>query len=211
MGVAPQACSWSRPGWRARMRRTVAASSGPGLVVAVVVRQVRGDHDQRLVAAPQTVQHLGHLVGGGVADRERHQRELAERALQERQLHLQRVLLRVRRRGDHHLRQVADRVDRLARPGGTRPSGVAKAAASGKREPADRHAMAGSEQDDTRHAPARTLEQLVGARSDRARNTRSPRAARSAPSARPRGPGSPDAPARVHRRARGAGAAGRSA
>ena len=84
----------------------------PRRVVGQVVRQVRADDDQRLLAAPQPVEHFGHLCGSGVADRQRQQRELAKQPLQERQLHFERMLRRVRQRAIDDLRQVAQRGNR---------------------------------------------------------------------------------------------------
>jgi hypothetical protein len=71
------------------------------------VRQVGTDHDQRLVATPQALQHLGHLGRLGLAHRQRHQREtLTEHALQERQLDLQRMLRLMWQIGPGHLAQI---------------------------------------------------------------------------------------------------------
>ena len=70
-GVAPQASSWSmsvakrRDARERRARRCARASR-----VGVVMRQVGGDHDQRLGAAPQALEHLGDLRDARRADGE---------------------------------------------------------------------------------------------------------------------------------------------
>ena len=60
-GVAPQACSWSRPASSARIASTVARSIALRVVVGLVVRKIGADDDQRLRAAPQRVEHVGDL------------------------------------------------------------------------------------------------------------------------------------------------------
>jgi hypothetical protein len=72
------------------------------------VREVGADDDQRVVVAPQSVEHAGDLRGAGVADDERHEGEVVtEHALQERELDLERVLARVGLARAQHLRQRA--------------------------------------------------------------------------------------------------------
>ncbi len=68
------------------------------LAVSEVMRKVGTHHDQRFRAAPQCIEYLCNLVRGGFAHRQRHHGELPEHRLQERQVHLQRMLERVRRR-----------------------------------------------------------------------------------------------------------------
>ena len=80
------------------MRARVAPSISRASDVRVVMREVGGDDDQRFRAAPQPLDHLRDLRHARVTDGERHERELAQLALQEGQLHFQRVLLEVRRR-----------------------------------------------------------------------------------------------------------------
>ena len=70
------------------------------------------------MTAPSTAQCPFHAAGG--ARQERHEREPAQGLLQERQLHLQRVLLGVRRIALHHLLQVGERVQRGRRRFGQR-------------------------------------------------------------------------------------------
>ena len=93
---------------RRRGRRVVLL----GAVVRLVVRQIGADHEQGVRPAPQPVQHLRDLAGCRLADQERHEREVAEHGLEERQLDLERVLRLVRRVRELHLRQVAERLDR---------------------------------------------------------------------------------------------------
>ena len=57
--------------------------------------EVGADDEEGLGAAPEGVKHLADFLGRGVADGQRHQREVAQDALQERQLHLEGMLVRV--------------------------------------------------------------------------------------------------------------------
>ena len=77
----------------------------------------------------------GDLGSARLPDHQRHELERAEHALQERQLHLERVFLRVRRGVDLHL--APGRASAPARRGSssTWPSGVVKADASGSASP----------------------------------------------------------------------------
>src|SRR5207302_6941947 len=65
------------------------------LGIGKIVRQIGADDDQRLRASPELLEDAGDLVGGRVPDRQRDYRERAQRDLEERQLHLERVLLGV--------------------------------------------------------------------------------------------------------------------
>ena len=112
-----------------------AAVDRAGLVVGMVVRQIRTDDDQGFRAAPEPLDHLGHLRRRGRAYGQRHQAELAQHALQERQLHLERMLLGMHRAAHDHLRQAGERRDRLPVDAAPGPSGVAKAVASGSARP----------------------------------------------------------------------------
>ena len=58
--------------------------------------QVGTDDDQGFVASPEPFQDLADFFGFGVADDERHQGEVIERLLQERQMHLETVFELVR-------------------------------------------------------------------------------------------------------------------
>ena len=78
------------------------------LLVRKVVRQVGADHDQRLFATPQPLEHLRHRLGAGVADDQRHQGEAAEQRLQEGQLNLERMFALVRPVVANYLRQVIE-------------------------------------------------------------------------------------------------------
>ena len=113
-GVAPQASSWSRSVAKRRDARERRAVDRARLLVRVVVRQVGRDHDQRLRPAPQPLDAPAATCSDArAADGERHQREIAQHLLQERQLHLERMLERVRRVARHDLRQVAQRARAL--------------------------------------------------------------------------------------------------
>ena len=74
------------------------------------VRQVRADDDQRFGAAPQRIEDLRDLVRGRIADRQRHQRKIAERLLQKRQMHFERVLHRMGGGAHRYLRQFFQRI-----------------------------------------------------------------------------------------------------
>ncbi len=76
-------------GVEARNARERRAVDRARLVVAVVVRQVGGQHEQRLRAAPQALDHVDHLLQLGIADGEGQQRKFAQHLLQEGQLHLE--------------------------------------------------------------------------------------------------------------------------
>ena len=76
--------------------------------VSQEMRQVGADDDQGFRAAPQAFEHFGDSFRRGVADGQRQQREIGERALQEGQVDFQRMLLRVCRRADADLRQLRD-------------------------------------------------------------------------------------------------------
>jgi hypothetical protein len=76
-------------------RRSRGGVAAPGGGVVVEVGQVGADDDQRLRAAPEPPQDLGHLLWIGIADQERHHRERAQPQLQEGQFHLERVLGRM--------------------------------------------------------------------------------------------------------------------
>ncbi len=69
------------------------------------MREIGRHDDQRLLATPEPLEDLRDLLGSGLADHERHELEAFERDLEKRQLHFERVLARVRKVGDHDLRQ----------------------------------------------------------------------------------------------------------
>ena len=66
-----------------------------GLVVTEEMGQVGTDHDQGLIATPEPVQYPGHGLRRRTADRQGHQTEVIQHALQEGQMHLQGMLLGV--------------------------------------------------------------------------------------------------------------------
>ena len=78
---------------RGRGRRIVFLAARVWLVVG----QIGADHEQGLGPAPQALQHLRDLVGRRIADQQRHEREVAEHRLEERQLDLERMLRLMRR------------------------------------------------------------------------------------------------------------------
>ena len=142
----------ARP-WRGRAARACC--------IGQVVRQVGADDDQRLVAAPQALEHLRHLVGAGVADGQRHQREGGQRALQERQLHLERMLPRMGRGVDLHLAQPAQlrrrvRIELDAAERRVEGGGIAQGQA------AHGDAMGGAEQHDAPDLAAPRRQQGIG-------------------------------------------------
>ena len=134
----------------------------------MVVGEVRADDDERLVAAKERVEHLGHLPRRGVAGHQRHQREVTQYDLKEGQLHLQAVFELVGGVQHAHLGQLERtghgflvELDAAQRRG--------EGAGIGQRETMERHPVGGSHQHDTsHHAPGRR-EPRVGAGRDRAR------------------------------------------
>jgi hypothetical protein len=120
---------------------------GSRLLVTQVVREVRADHDQRLVAAPQALEHLRHRLGVGVADDQRHEGEAAELRLQERQLDLERMLVLVHAVAANHLRQVVQASQRREVEGNLAQRRL-ESLCVGCRQAAERDAMRGAEQHD---------------------------------------------------------------
>src|SRR5664279_3705777 len=66
------------------------------LRIAMVMGQIRAYDDERFRPAPETLHHVGDLVRVGGADGERYDAEFIDHRLQERQLHFERMLLRMR-------------------------------------------------------------------------------------------------------------------
>src|SRR5262245_22856399 len=105
----------SEPAGLERLDRAPALRVDPaGRLGVVVVGEVRAHQHERLRPAPEPLEHLLHLLVGGVADRERNQLEATQHRLQERQLHLEAVLARVRRVAHRELGQVDQAVERRA-------------------------------------------------------------------------------------------------
>ena len=126
------------------------------------MRQIGGNDDQRLGSTPQPLDDLGDLAHAGVADGERREGEGAELALQEGQLHLERVLLQVGAIARHDLRQVAHRIERGPIDGhGTKRRGKRIVGRHGK--PAHRHAVHRPEHHHAADDAARRGELVVGA------------------------------------------------
>ena len=65
-------------------------------LVAVIMGQIGADDDQRLRPTPQLAQHMGDVLRGSIPDDERHHLEGCQDSLQERQLHFESVLGRMR-------------------------------------------------------------------------------------------------------------------
>jgi hypothetical protein len=135
--------------------------------VGVIVRKVGGDDDQRLGPTPQALDDGRDLRHARAAHGEGRERELAELALQERQLHFQCVLLQMREVARDDLWHVAHTVERLAVDRHA-AEGRGEGVVGGNRQAAHRHAVHRSQHDDTAHDTARVAELLVGASGDRA-------------------------------------------
>ncbi len=132
------------------------------LIIGLVVRQIGADHEQGLGPAPEAVERSGHRRGRRVADQERHEGEVAEHGLEERQLDLERVLGLVRHVGRRDLRQVADRSDRIVVD-----RDVAKRRAEGlgdrQGEAAERHDVRRPDHDDAAQPGGARAERAEGA------------------------------------------------
>ena len=150
-----------------------------GLRVSVIqkVRQVRTDHDQRFGAAPQRVEHLRDFVSRRIADRQRHQRKVAERLLQKRQMHFERMLHRMGGGAHRDLREFFQFAYRrcvdgdIAERGGERLRG-------GQRQTAHGHAMHRPEQHDALDHAARGREPRIDGGRESGRSKYSRRAVR---------------------------------
>ena len=154
---------------RQREDRIAGGAIGPARVgVAMIVRQVGAHDDERLRASPEEVDDFAHLVRRRVADGEGHDAEIVEDGLQERKLHFERVLVRVRRVARRDLRQRQRIGD-----GGTIDGDVAHRRRERldrrQREPADRHAMRRAEQHDAPDRLAAGREARVRRGGDRPR------------------------------------------
>ncbi len=75
--------------------------------------KVRADDNQRLGAAPNSIQNASHIFRGGPARHQRHQGELPQDYLQEWQLHLHGVFLRVGITVQRNLWQLCQPLDGL--------------------------------------------------------------------------------------------------
>ena len=73
-------------------------------VVVVIVAEIGADDDQGLGPAPQQIEEFRRLFRRRLAGDERHDGEVGEHGLQERQLHLQAMLLMVGGIEDLHRR-----------------------------------------------------------------------------------------------------------
>ena len=122
----------------ATIASAVRRSRAAAVVVVEVVAEVAAHDDERLGAAPDGVEHRGDVPGLGAADDEREEPEVAERPLQERQVHLEAVLGRVRASSS------IDDAGHGERDGGassssmgTSPSGVREGVGAAHREAVD--------------------------------------------------------------------------
>jgi hypothetical protein len=143
--------------------RSIVAPSMARLLVGMVVRHIRRDHDQRLRAAPKPLDHLGDLRHTGHADREWGEREAAQHFLQEGKLDFQRMLHRVRRVAHYDLRQVAHRIERFGIDA-HRPEGRGEAADARHRKRPHRHPVRRPEENDALYGAASGHELIVSAR-----------------------------------------------
>ena len=148
MGIRPQARSSPiAPGFRASIALAVALIQTLGGLEVVVVAEVGADNEPGLGAAPKGVQDLADFFGGGVANSQRDQREVAQDSLEERQLHLDRVFLLVGLVQLPHLRQRPDLPDALRHPP-ARPPAAWQRLRRNSGQPLDRDVMRRPEQDD---------------------------------------------------------------
>src|SRR5664279_3316481 len=82
------------------------------LLIRKEMRKIGADDDQRFVSAPQPFKHVGNLFWRRATDGQREQGKIAEYALQERKLNLQRMLLSMNGIADDDLWHVFDGIDR---------------------------------------------------------------------------------------------------
>ena len=175
-----------QPGRAAQDRFERCRIGPPGFRIRQIVRQVRTHDDECLLAAPDPIQRLRHLVDGRVADEQGHQRELVEHALQERQLHFERVLLGMRECAAVDVRQSLEcrqcgRVERHLAQRRREP------VSAGCRQASHGDAMGRTDQYDAGNVIRMRCEASVGASLRSDPSTGTPRAARSGPWARVRG------------------------
>src|SRR3981189_1409276 len=130
------------------------------------MRHIGRDYDEGRAAAPQALDYLGDLFHVRHADGERHERKLAENLLQERQLHLERMLEGVRRVAAYNLRQRRDFLDSFLIDGNP-PKRRLENLRTRQREAAHRDAMHRAEHDDPPHDAARRGYFVISARGDR--------------------------------------------
>ena len=136
-------------------------------LIAMVVRQVRRDHHQRLRAAPKPLEDFGHLGGVRRTHRERHEREAPEHFLQERKLDFERMLQRVRVRAGGHLREPGEAAQRLLVDRDA-PERRVECVRARQGEASHRHAMDRAEKHDALDDAARRPEVVICVRRHRA-------------------------------------------
>ncbi|MNM83910.1 hypothetical protein D3C81_959810 [compost metagenome] len=138
----------------------------PGVAVIQIVRQVGTHHDQRLRPAPEDIQQPGNQRRLDHPEGQRDDAKILQHRLQERQLHLQRMLGAVGAIIDQHtghLRQRGDGLDVHFHLAERRVEGLG----GRQRHALEGHAMTGPEQHDTAHHLAQRRELRVAMRGDR--------------------------------------------
>jgi hypothetical protein len=162
IGAAPQASSGSSLG---SSRVPVA---GAGRLVRQEVREVRAHHDEGLVPAPHRLEDARHLRGARVAHDDRYEAEVAEDCLQERQVHLERVLQGVRAIALLHEGERQERRERL-RVETDISEGRGECPCARHRGARHVHTMCRPGEDDAGDATAQGRQARVDRRGDRAR------------------------------------------
>ena len=117
-----------------------------GLVIKVMA-EIGADNDQRFRSAPQTLQHLGDLIGRSAADDQRHDGNVAQGYLQERQVDFQAVFLGVGGVEHLYLGQVPDSING-GLVDGHRAQGRHEGVGAAQRQALHGDPVAGAQQDD---------------------------------------------------------------
>jgi hypothetical protein len=136
--------------------------------VRQVMRKVRAHDDERLLAAPQHVEDLRHLRGRRVADHDGHEIEIAEHRLQERHVHLERMLHGMRAVAHLRERQRAQLLDRRAIEA-HRAEGRVEGHRRRQRDAVNVDAVRGTREHDSPHASAQRLQPRIHGGRDGAR------------------------------------------
>lgn len=132
--------------------------------IGQIVREIRAYDEKRLGPAPQGIEDGADLLGGGVADQERHDADGSQHFEQERKLHFQAVL------GDVGLGAVMDEAGVGAMQKVEVDIQAAKrrleASEAGACHRGDICAMGGPDQDNALDLPAQRRKQAIGGRGD---------------------------------------------
>ena len=151
------------------MRRAVSASIASALARIEKMRQVGRDRDYRLGPAPKDPQRLGDLMRIGVADQNGDDLERGrQHRLQHDEVHFERMLARERPRVDENAASLGE-FGLSDGATGASPSGVRAAAGRMDREPAERGAMRGADDDDASRRLGAARPGAERCRRDRAR------------------------------------------